>query len=110
MWFNLLHLHGVNVMFDLVADYPVQVINWHDVETPPSLSEALTRTDKALCGGIRQWDTMLRGTPDTVTAEAKAALQATNGRRFILGTGCVTPVNAPTCNILAARKAVEATG
>ncbi len=107
MWFNLLHLHGENVMFDLLADYPVQVINWHDVETPPSLGEALSRTGKALCGGIRQWDTMLRGTPDDVQVEAEAALEATGGRRFILGTGCVTPVTAPTCNIWAARKAVE---
>jgi uroporphyrinogen decarboxylase len=107
MWFNLVHLHGVNVMFDLVADYPVQVINWHDVETPPSLSEAMSRTDKALCGGLRQWETMLRGTADTVQAEAKIALEATGGRRFILGTGCVTPITAPTGNILAARQAVE---
>jgi uroporphyrinogen decarboxylase len=107
MWFNLLHLHGVNVMFDLVANYPVQVINWHDVETPPSLGEAMRRTDKALCGGLRQWETMLRGTPETVQAEAKAALEATGGWRFILGTGCVTPITAPTCNIWAARKAVE---
>lgn len=106
MWFNLLHLHGVNVMFDLVADYPVQVINWHDVETPPSLGEALPRTHKTLCGGLRQWETMLRGTPETVQAEAKAALAATAGRRFILGTGCVTPITASTCNIWAARKAV----
>lgn len=107
MWFNLVHLHGLNVMFDLVAGYPVQVINWHDVETPPSLNEALKRTDKALCGGLRQWETMVRGTPQAVQAEAKAALQATGGRRFILGTGCVTPITTPTGNILAARHAVE---
>lgn len=109
MWFNLVHLHGVNVMFDLIAaNYPVQVMNWHDVETPPSLSEAKNRTDKAMCGGLRQWDTMLRGTPETVEAEAKAAIEATEGKRFILGTGCVTPITAPTGNILAARKVVEA--
>lgn len=107
MWFNLVHLHGQNVMFDLVADYPAQVINWHDTETPPSLAEALTRTRLALCGGLRQWETMVRGTPDTVRAEATAALAATQGRRFILGTGCVTPITAPTCNMLAARLAVE---
>lgn len=108
MWFNLVHLHGVNVMFDLIANYPVQVINWHDVETPPSLGDAKNRTDKALCGGLRQWETMLRGTPETVEAEAKAAIEATEGKRFILGTGCVTPITAPTGNILAARKVVEA--
>ncbi len=108
MWFNLLHLHGVNVMFNLVAEYPVHAINWHDVETPPSLAEARSQTDKALCGGLRQWETMVRGTPESVEAEAKAAIEATGGKGFILGTGCVTPITAPTSNILAARKAVEA--
>ena len=108
MWFNLVHLHGVNVMFDLVSAYPAQVINWHDVETPPSLGEARDRTDMALCGGLRQWETMVRGTPQAVEIEARAALEAAGGQGFILGTGCVTPITAPTGNILAARKAVEA--
>jgi uroporphyrinogen decarboxylase len=108
MWFNLLHLHGQDVMFDLMADYPVQVINWHDQETPPTLSDALKRTDKTLCGGLRQWETMVRGGPDDVLREANAAAKSTGGRRFILGTGCVTPIVAPVGNILAARHAVEA--
>jgi uroporphyrinogen decarboxylase len=107
MWFKLIHLHGSNVMFDLVASYPGQVINWHDTETPPTLAAALPRTSMALCGGLRQWATMLRGGPDQVRSEALAALEATGGRRFILGTGCVTPIGAPTCNLVAARRAVE---
>lgn len=107
MWFNMVHLHGNDVMFDVVADYPAQVINWHDRETPPTLEAALARTKMALCGGLRQWTTMVRGTPDRVRAEAGEAIQATRGQRFILGTGCVTPIIAPTGNILAARQAVE---
>jgi uroporphyrinogen decarboxylase len=82
MWFNLVHLHGVNVMFDLIAGYPTQVINWHDVETPPSLAEAARRTGQVLCGGLRQWETMVRGAPETVQAEAKTALEASGGRRL----------------------------
>jgi len=74
LWFNLLHLHGTRVMFDLAADYPVQAINWHDQETPPSLAEALDRFPGALVGGLRQWETMLRGTPAWVHAEVQAAL------------------------------------
>ena len=107
LWFNLLHLHGNNVMFDLVADYPVQAINWHDQETPPSLPEAMTRFSGALVGGLRQWETMLRGTPDWVRAEAQAAIEETGGRRLIVGTGCVTPITAPLGNIRAARESVE---
>ena len=106
MWFNLIHLHGTNVMFDAVADYPAQVINWHDIETPPTLGEARSRTTMALCGGLHQWETMVRGNPQTVQEEAALAIEATAGRRLILGTGCVTPIVAPTGNLLAARQAV----
>ena len=107
LWFNLVHLHGTNVMFDLVADYPAQAINWHDQETPPSLGEALDRFPGALVGGLRQWETMLRGTPDWVRAEAQAAIEETGGQRLVVGTGCVTFITSPLGNIRAAREAVE---
>ena len=109
LWFNLLHLHGSNVMFDLVADYPVQAVNWHDQETPPSLKDAVERVPGALVGGLRQWETMLRGTPDQVRAEVRAARLQTGGRRLVIGTGCVTPITAPWGNIWAVREAVETT-
>lgn len=106
-WFNLLHLHGQHVMFDLVADYPVQAINWHDQETPPSLGEALTRFPGAVVGGIHREATLLRGTPEQVQAEVRAAIEATGGRRLIVGTGCVAFTNTPLGNIRAARQAAE---
>lgn len=106
LWFNLLHVHGQHIMFDLVADYPVHAINWHDQETPPSLHEALGRFSGALVGGLRQWETLLRGTPDQVRAEVRAALEQTGGRRLIVGTGCVTPITAPFGNLWAVRQAV----
>jgi uroporphyrinogen decarboxylase len=107
LWFNLLHLHGHNVMFDLVADYPVQAINWHDQETPPSLGEALGRVPGAVVGGLHRWETVLRGTPEQVRAAVQAAIEETGGRRLIVGTGCVTFTNTPVANIRAARQAVE---
>ena len=106
-WFNMLHIHGRDVMFDLLADYPVQAINWHDQETPPSLKEAAARTDKVLVGGLSQIDTMMRGTPEDVRAKVADAVAQTGGKRFILGVGCVTMVATPWGNISAARQAVE---
>jgi len=108
LWFNVLHLHGHNVMFDLVADYPVQALNWHDRETPPSLGEALPRFGGALIGGLHRLDCMLRGTPEQVEAQASEAIHSASGRRLVLGTGCVLQVNTPLGNILAARTIVEA--
>jgi len=109
LWLNVLHLHGTGVMFDLLADYPVQVINWHDRETWPALAEAQDRFDGAVCGGLQRWDVIVRSNPDQVREQAASAIAQTRGRRFILGTGCVIPIVAPTSNIRAAREAVEAT-
>lgn len=104
---RLLHLHGQDVMFDLFLDYPVNIINWHDRETPPDLLQALEEFPGVVCGGLRQWDSMAIGTPEQVQEEARQAIEMTDGMRFILGTGCVTPIIAPHANILAARQAVE---
>jgi uroporphyrinogen decarboxylase len=106
-WLNVLHLHGENVMFDQVADYPVGVMNWHDLYTQPSLTTALDQFPGALCGGLQRERTMVLGSPLQVTAEAHDAIQSTNGQRFILGTGCVLPTIASRANILAARQSVE---
>ncbi len=106
-WFNVLHLHGEDVYFDLLSDYPVQVINWHDLETKPTLQDGLERFSGAVCGGIRQEATLNLGTPELVEAEALAAITATAGKRFILGTGCVAPTTSPFGNLMAAREIVE---
>lgn len=107
MWLNMLHLHGNQVMFNLVADYPVQVINWHDRDTKPDLAEAKMQFSGVVCGGLQREATMVLGTPERVMAEATDAILATHGTRFILGTGCVLPTIAPRANIRAARQAVE---
>jgi len=110
LWLNMLHLHGENVMFDLFREYPIQILNWHDQDTLPSLREGLTHFPGVVCGGLQRERTMVLGTPDQVAAEAQAAIQATEGRRFILGTGCVVPITAPRANLLAARQVVEKSG
>jgi uroporphyrinogen decarboxylase len=108
-WLTVVHLHGDDVMFDLLSDYPVQVWNWHDQETPPALADAKRKVHGAVLGGLRQWETLLRGDPDQVRAEAQAAIEQTRGRGFILGTGCVTPITSPWSNLRAVREAVEQT-
>jgi uroporphyrinogen decarboxylase len=107
LWLNLAHLHGEDVFFDLGASYGANVLNWHDRETPPTLAEGQHKFAGAVCGGLRQWETLVRGTPDQVRAEAREALAQTDGRRFILGTGCVAPVIAPRANLRAARDVVS---
>ena len=105
LWLNLLHLHGENVMFELAADYPIAIVNWHDRESGPSLNEGQARFPGVVCGGLRQWDSMVLGTHQQVHAEAEDAIRATQGQRFVLGTGCVLPTTAPYGNVQSARRA-----
>jgi uroporphyrinogen decarboxylase len=107
LWFNMLHLHGREPMFTKFVDYPVQVINWHDRETPPSLGVGLKEFSGVVCGGLRRIETMVLGDPEKVINEAQDAIQETEGTRFILGTGCVVPIIAPFGNIMAARRSVD---
>jgi len=107
LWLNMLHMHGVDVMFDFLKEYPVQVINWHDRETPPDLKEASEQFSGVLCGGLRRIETMVLGSPEQVIEEARDAISQTKGLRFILGTGCVAPITTPYGNIMAVRKAVQ---
>lgn len=107
LWFNMAHLHGPYGMFDVVADYPVQALNWHDRETGPSLADGMRRFPAAVCGGLEHWDDLLRGDPAQVRARVADAIAQTGGHRLIVASGCVAPVNAPFSNLRAVRSAVE---
>jgi len=103
---TVLHVCRRNVMFDLMADYPVDVIHWADRAAVPSLAEARQMTDKTLSGGL-SGETLLHGTEEEVIAEASDAIAQTGGRGFILAAGCVISTRTPEANLAAARRATE---
>ncbi len=108
LWLNILHVHGDEIHFEWVLDYPgAQIINWHDQKSPPSLAEGSRMSSALVCGGLRQWETMAYGTPHQVRQEADRAITQMEGKPFILGTGCVLPIITPAGNIRAARASVE---
>ena len=107
LWFNLLHLHGSDIHFEIASEFSFQIVNWHDRETPPSLAEAL-KVSKVytVCGGLGR-DTLVYREQDEIRREAQDAFKQSKGQRLILSTGCVVPIIAPHGNIMAARKSVE---
>lgn len=106
-WFNMVHLHGTFPMFDAVADFPVQAINWHDQEEgAPDLAIGKSKFGGAVSGGLGRWF-VHHSTPIEIRDQARKAIQMTNGRRFILSTGCVVMVTTPLSNLRAVRDAAE---
>lgn len=104
-WFNMLHIHGGNdLLFKQHLDYPVQALNWEDVQpagTPGSVSlaEARAMTDKILIGGMdfrkdlfvedNNRDLLM----ERLTGRVRDAIAAAGKDRFIFGPGCGFPQN-----------------
>lgn len=103
----MIHAHGHDIMFDLIANYPADAINWHDQITPPSLQEAQQRFAGMVVGGVNEWHTLLNGPAGAIRAEIREAIAQTGGLRFMVAPGCVVPINTSPLHLRAAREAVE---
>lgn len=104
---NMLHAHGDDIMFDLLVDYPVEMFNWHDRLTKPSISEAGARFSRLLVGGLNEHGTLLHGWPQDIENEVKEALSHNEGRRLMIGPGCVLPIAIKDRSIQAVLDAVR---
>lgn len=104
--FNLFHLHGMHTYFNMVSDYPIHALNWHDRETGPTLADGARRFPGMVVGGVSQQD-VVEATPERIHELAKSVIEETGGRRMCLATGCVIPTVAPWGNIRALRAAAE---
>lgn len=105
--FILFHIHGENIYYDHLFKYPVQIVNWHDRKTEPTLREGKAMFHGAVAGGIEEWTVLAGGTPAQVRAQVQDAIQQTDGTGMIVAAGCVIPTDTPDENIRAARAAVE---
>lgn len=117
-WFNIVHMHGDNIMFDLVTNYPVNCLSWHDRWTPPTFQEARKRTNKCFLGGIREvpyYDKnkqviknslLLDGTVNEIENHVREAIEQVNGKGLIIGPGCVAPQNTPETSIYALKRGI----
>lgn len=98
---NMLHIHGENVMFDLLSAYPVEMINWHDRLTAPTLKEGMGRFKGAVVGGVEERELLASGSVQALRAQVRDAIAQTDGRRLVVGPGCVAAIAAPEQNIRA---------
>lgn len=100
----ILHIHGINIMFDMLKDYPVQMINWHDRLTAPTLREAKKVFNGALLGGIDEWNVLMKMDPEKTKEQVRDAISQTKGRGLIIGPGCIIPTDTPMQNMEEIRK------
>jgi len=112
-WLNTIHVHadpnqnGDQIYFEAFTDYPVSVMSWSDRITGPSISEALTLTDKCLMGGLWERGPLIHGSETELENEILSAISQTKGRRLILANGCSVPDDAPEEWLHTARRLVD---
>lgn len=87
-WMNTVHLHGTDVMFDTVADYPAQLLNWHVWETDPEIADAIGRTDMAIMGGINR-HSITSNDRVSMKRQIELSICQSQGKRHLLSPGCV---------------------
>lgn len=89
-WFNSIHLHGDDTMFDVVKDYPVHIINWHIGESFPGPKEGQVYSGKPILGGLNRWD-INKGNVNAIHHQIYRTIFDTKGQGVILTPGCVIP-------------------
>lgn len=87
-WFNIVHAHGNNIMFDILKNYPVQVFNWHAWETLPDIEEAKDLTHKCLMGGIKRMD-ITNCKKNEIRNQIYKSIKILKRKNHILTPGCV---------------------
>lgn len=87
-WMNTLHAHGINIMVEILKDYPVQVFNWHAWETLPAVDEAAFVTGKCLMGGLNRTD-ITQCNRNAIRHQIYECCKLLRGRGQILTPGCV---------------------
>jgi uroporphyrinogen decarboxylase len=108
-WFNVVHLCGSNLNFELAREMPAQVVSWsiHN-QGNPSLAEGRKLSGRAVMGGLGQRASLLYGPPPEVEAEARRAVAETGGRGLLLAPGCSVPTRAKDINLAAIVSALAA--
>lgn len=92
-WFNIMHIHGDDIMFSLLKGYPVQGISWHVWETAPTVEEFIAAdTGKCIVGGLRRHK-ITEGALSELARDVTETMRITSGRRLFLAPGCV--IRAP---------------
>lgn len=88
-WFNAVHMHGEDILFEQLSNLSVHALNWHIGETSPSIAEyRASGGRKPILGGLRRM-AITRGETEKTAEDIAAAKSVDGGRGIILAPGCV---------------------
>jgi len=106
--FNVLHIHGKQIHFDSLLDYPVSALNWSHFATQPSLQEGKMRSGKTVLGGIDEARASHVSAPE-IGEQIDNAIREAGPLGLIVTPGCSVPTDTREGSLREVRAAVERT-
>ncbi|MBK5239892.1 uroporphyrinogen decarboxylase family protein [Clostridium sp.] len=117
-YFNTMHIHGDNIMFNTIKNYPGTCLNWHDRYAKPDFAQARQLTGKCFLGGIKEVpyfvdgvlhynSILLDSNPEQIEKHVTEAIKMVDGKGLIIGPGCVCDPKTADENLYAVRRAAD---
>ena len=104
--FNVLHIHGKQIHFDSLLDYPISALNWSHFATSPSLGEGKLRSGKTVLGGIDEATASHVSSPE-IREQAERAIYEAGPRGLMVTPGCSVPTDTREKSLREIKAAVE---
>ena len=105
---NILHVCMQYNMLPLFKQYPVDILSWNKFD-PGNLdfAQADKIFNQPFLGGVDHLDTLINGTSEQVTAQAKESIADSGRHPLILAPGCTMKLGTKPENIAALRQVVD---
>ncbi|MEW6730314.1 MAG: uroporphyrinogen decarboxylase family protein [Acidobacteriota bacterium] len=103
--FNILHIHGQNIFFNELLNYPVQAINWSHYHTAPTFIEARKLYKGCLLGGLDERQ-LSHNTVSSIYRQVKQAVELVGNKSLIITPGCSVATDTAAKLLHAVRHAI----
>jgi len=104
--FNILHLHGNNLIFNILHTFNPATVTWSNRLTPPTLTEARNLYSGCVAAGLNE-EGIIRYTPEYVKKEVLKSIVEAGANKLIIAPGCAIPTETPKENLFAIKEILE---
>jgi uroporphyrinogen decarboxylase len=104
--FNILHMHGDKLFYEILRDLPAHAVNWSSHYTPPSLQQGRTLFSGCILGGVDERQTS-RLRPADIRAQILETTRALGTTKMMITPGCSVPTDTASKILHAFKQGVE---